>query len=54
MNPALRGKSNTWTRDASNPVMLQSDPFANTLFIRVNPFDPQNPCDYSLFAARTS
>ncbi|MCB5288303.1 MAG: hypothetical protein LHW64_10965, partial [Candidatus Cloacimonetes bacterium] len=36
-----------WTRDASNPAVPQADPFANTLFIRVNPFDPHNPCDYA-------
>jgi hypothetical protein len=26
----------------------------NLLFIRVNPYDPHNLCDYSFFAARTS
>ncbi|MCK9584766.1 MAG: hypothetical protein M0R69_07670, partial [Candidatus Cloacimonetes bacterium] len=44
------GKSNNWTRDASNPAVPQADPFANTLYIRVNPFDPQNPCDYVLLS----
>jgi hypothetical protein len=52
-------ESNNWTRDASNPAILQtgrlqstspattkSSPLANMFFIRVNPFDPHNPCDY--------
>jgi hypothetical protein len=57
-------ESSNWTRDASNPETLQSDPLTgrgthpiqlfrnhihigNMLFIRVNPSDPHNPCDYS-------
>jgi hypothetical protein len=44
---ATEGKSSNWTRDASNPAVPQSDPLANMLFIRVNPYDPHNPCDYA-------
>jgi hypothetical protein len=31
----------------NKPAVHQSDSLANTLFIRVNPYDPQNPCDYA-------
>ena len=44
---ATECESSNWTRDASNPAVHQSDPLANTLFIRVNPYDPYDPCDYA-------